>query len=94
MALDANDSALVTIFDTERETEALVIKGLLESAGIEALVASLDSPQDVFPGVGGVVVQVSPEHADEAKAVIAEYRAHPVEDSDSADSEPVEGSST
>jgi hypothetical protein len=89
MALDANDSGLVTVFDSERETEALVVKGLLESAGIEALVASLDSPQDVFPGVGGVVVQVAPEQAGEARAIIADYRAHPVEDSETAE----EGSS-
>ena len=82
MALDANDSGLVTVFDTERETEALVVKGLLESAGIEALIASLDSPQDVFPGVGGVVVQVAPEQAAEAQAIIAEFRARPAEDSE------------
>ncbi len=82
MALEANDSALVTVFDTERETEALVVKGLLESAGIEALIISLDSPQDVFPGVGGVVVQVTREQAAEAQAIIAEYRAHPAEDSE------------
>jgi p-aminobenzoyl-glutamate transporter AbgT len=86
MALKANDSALVTVFDTERETEALVVKGLLESAGIETLIVSLDSPQDVFPGVGGVVVQVTQEQAAEAQAIIAEYRAHPVEDSEAAES--------
>ena len=82
MAIGANNSALVTVFDTERETEALVVKGLLESAGIEALIISRDSPQDVFPGVGGVVVQVTPEQAAEAQAIIAEYRAHPAEDSE------------
>jgi len=82
MAIEANDSALVTVFDTERETEALMVKGLLESAGIEALIISLDSPQDVFPGVGGVIVQVTPEQAAEAQAIIAEYRAHPAEDSE------------
>jgi hypothetical protein len=85
MALEAKNSGLVTVFDTERETEALMVKGLLESAGIEALVASLDSPQDVFPGVGGVRIQVTPEQADEAKAVIAEYREHPAEDSELTD---------
>jgi len=82
MAIEANNSALVTVFDTERETEALVVKGLLESAGIEALIISRDSPQDVFPGVGGVVVQVTQEQAAEAQAIIAEYRAHPAEDSE------------
>jgi len=82
MAIEANNSALVTVFDTERETEALVVKGLLESAGIEALIISRDSPQDVFPGVGGVVVQVTQDQAAEAQAIIAEYRAHPAEDSE------------
>jgi len=88
MALEANDSTLTTVFDTERESEALVVKGLLDSAGIEAVVTSLDSPQDVFTGVGGVVVQVAPEQAEEARAIIADYRSRPVEDS-----EFVEGSS-
>ena len=85
MAIEANDSALVTVFDTERETEALMVKGLLKSAGIEALIISLDSPQDVFPGVGGVIVQVTPEQAAEAQAIIAEYRAHPAEDSEATE---------
>ena len=82
MALGKNDSGLVIVFDTERETEALMVQGLLETAGIEALITSLDSPQDVFPGLGGVVVQVTPEQAAEAQAIIAEYRAHPAEDSE------------
>jgi hypothetical protein len=85
MALEANDSTLTTIFGTERESEALVIKGLLDSAGIEAVVTSLDSPQDVMPGIGGVVVQVSPEQAEEARAIIADYRNHPIEDSEFAE---------
>ena len=82
MALDANDSSLVTVFDTERETEAQVVKGLLDSAGIESVIVSLDSPQDVFPGVGGVVVQVTPEQAEEAQAIIADYRTNPIQDSE------------
>ena len=85
MALDANDSTLTTIFGTERESEALVIKGLLDSAGIEAVVTSLDSPQDVMTGIGGVVVQVAPEQAEEARAIIADYRNHPIEDSEFAE---------
>jgi hypothetical protein len=85
MALDANDSTRTTVFDTERESEALVVKGLLDSAGIEAVVTSLDSPQDVLPGVGGVVVQVAPQQAEEARAIIADYRTHPIEDSEFAE---------
>jgi hypothetical protein len=85
MALDANDSTLTTVFDTERESEALVVQGLLESAGIDAVVTSLDSPQDLLPGVGGVVVQVAPEQAEEARTIIADYRNRPIEDSEFAE---------
>jgi hypothetical protein len=48
-------------------------------------VTSLDSPQDVLPGVGGVVVQVAPQQAEEARAIIADYRTHPIEDSEFAE---------
>ena len=82
MALDANESELETVFDTERESEAMVVKGLLDSAGIESVILSLDSPQDLFPGVGGVVVQVAPEQVADAKAIIDDYRNRPVSESD------------
>ncbi len=71
------NSELVEIFDTQQETEAMVIQGLLDSAGIESLMTNLDAPQDVLPGVGGVVLRVSPQDADEAKRVIAEYQNNP-----------------
>jgi hypothetical protein len=66
---------LVQVFDTSEETEALVIQGLLESAGIESLVVGLDAPQDILPGVGGIVVRVPAEMADQARMLIEEYRA-------------------
>ncbi len=66
---------LVIVFDTQEESEAWVVKSLLESAGIEALITGLDAPQDVLPGVGGVVVRVNPDQADEARQIIEDYRA-------------------
>ncbi len=74
MATNENNEGLVKIFDTEQESEALVVRGLLESAGIQALIVSLDAPQDILPGVGGVVVQVAPEDAEKAKQLIKDYR--------------------
>lgn len=71
------DPELVTVFDTQQESEAWVIQSLLASVGIEAIVANLQAPQDVLPGVGGVMVQVNPAQADEARAVIDEYRNTP-----------------
>jgi hypothetical protein len=74
------NTELVEIFDTQQESEALVIQGLLDSAGIESLMTNLDAPQDVLPGVGGVVLRVAPDVAEEAKRVIAEYQANPTGD--------------
>lgn len=62
---------MVDVFDTQQESEAWVVKGLLESAGIDAVEVSLDAPQDVLPGVGGVVIRVPPQQAEEARAIIA-----------------------
>ncbi len=66
---------LVDVFGTKEESEALVVSGLLETAGIDCLVTALDAPQDVLPGVGGVVVRVAAEQAEEARRVIEEYRS-------------------
>lgn len=79
MAREPND-VLEKVFDTDQESEAMVVKGLLESAGIDAIISSLDAPQDVLPGVGGVVVQVRPEQAEEARRVMEEYRTSALTD--------------
>lgn len=70
---------LVRVFDTEQESEAMVVRGLLESAGIDCDVTALDAPQDILPGVGGTVILVREEDADEARRVIEEYRKSPDE---------------
>ncbi len=77
MATGTPDSELVKVFDSEQESEAMVVKALLESQGIETLMTSLDAPQEVLPGVGGVILQVSPTDADRAMQVIDEYRNAP-----------------
>src|SRR5205809_6415323 len=41
---------LVRVFDTQQESEALVVRGLLESAGIDSDVTSLDAQQAILPG--------------------------------------------
>ena len=65
---------LVEIFDTDQESEAMVVRGLLESAGIETIQTGLDAPQDILPGVGGVVLRVPASQAEEARQLIQEYR--------------------
>jgi len=58
---------LLKVFDTEQETEAMVVKGLLESAGIDVDLKSIDAVQETFPGVGGSIILVREEDAGEAK---------------------------
>ena len=78
------DPELVEVFDTMQESEAMVVQGLLTSAGIESVIANLQAPQDVFPGVGGISVRVSPAQEDEARRLIDDYRANGASDDDSA----------
>ena len=78
---------LVKVFDGEQETEALVIRGLLESAGIESIVRSRDTQQEVFP-VGGVMVLVREEQADEARQLIEEYREDAANDPEFSEEPP------
>lgn len=73
---------LVKVFDSEEETEAMVVKGLLESAGIESDLTSAAFLQDMFPGLGGMIILVREEDADEARRVIAEQRQTPAADDD------------
>src|ERR1043166_9107321 len=65
---------LVEVLDTKEESEALVVRGLLQSAGIEALVSYLEAPQDVLPGVGGIVVRVRAGAAEDARTLTETYR--------------------
>lgn len=73
---------LVKVFDSEQETEAMVVKGLLDSAGIESDLASASFLQDAFPGLGGMIILVREEDAAKARNVIAEYRRQPGDSGD------------
>jgi hypothetical protein len=75
---------LLKIFDTEQESEAIVVQGLLESAGIESDLKSIDAVQNAFPGVGGTVLLVREEDAPEAEKIIDAYRKLPPLDDETA----------
>jgi len=77
---DPNEK-LVKVFDSEEESEALVVKGLLDSAGIENDLASASLLQDAFPGMGGMIILVREEDAAKARSLIEEYR-RPADGSD------------
>jgi len=73
---DPNEK-LVKVFDSEQESEAMVVKGLLDSAGIDSDLTSVDAIQDMFPGVGGTVILVRQEDAGQARQLIEDYRRSP-----------------
>jgi hypothetical protein len=87
---DPNEN-LVKIFDTEQESEAMVVNGLLESAGIDCDMTALSAPQDTFPGVGGTIILVREEDAARAKQVIAEFQQSPAAGDDECSGETAEG---
>ena len=70
---DPNEK-LVKAFDSEDESEALVVKGLLDSAGIESDLTSGSFLQDAFPGLGGMLILVREDDGEKARKLIAESR--------------------
>src|SRR5579862_8119581 len=71
---DPNEK-LVKVFGSEQESEAMVVKGLLESAGIESDLTSASLLQDAFPGLGGMIILVREEDAEQARALITSRAA-------------------
>jgi hypothetical protein len=67
---------LVRVFDTDEDTEALVVKGLLDSAGIDAEIRGVDNTQDVLP-IGGTVIVVRAEDERAARQLLEDYRRSP-----------------
>jgi hypothetical protein len=81
---DPNEK-LLKVFDTEREPEALMVQGLLDSAGITSDLKAIDVAQDAFPGLGGVQLLVRQEDAEEATKIIEAYRQSPPVDDETAE---------
>ncbi len=81
---DPNEK-LAKVFDTELEPEALMVQGLLDSAGITSDLRATDLTQDAFPGLGGVQILVREEDAEEAARIIESYRQSPPLDDETAD---------
>ena len=86
---DPNEK-LVKVFDSEQESEALVVKGLLDSAGIDSDLTSASLLQDAFPGLGGMLILVREEDAETARRLIAEGRMSRVDEDETAEIQIIE----
>jgi hypothetical protein len=65
------------VFATMFQDEALVVKSLIESTGIQAEISSehfIDVYPVFFPQEGGIKIVVSEEDAEDARAVVVQYR--------------------
>ena len=82
---DPNEK-LVRVFNSELESEAMVVRGLLDSVGIDSEVTGLENSPDVLP-VGGFAVLVREEDAAKAQELIVEYRRSPDEEQAETDDE-------
>ena len=72
---------LVVVFNSVDESEVLVVKSLLEGEGIECLMTG-EVPQNILPGVGGWVIQVPPDQAEDALELIKQERIGATADAD------------
>lgn len=76
---------LVKVFDSEEDSEALVVKGLLDSAGIDSDLTAAAMVQETFPGLGGTIILVRQEDAEAATRLIEEYRRSGISDDETAE---------
>jgi hypothetical protein len=68
---------MAEVFATMFQDEALVVKSLLESTGLEAEISSehfIDVYPVFFPQEGGIKIVVADEDREDALAVIEQYR--------------------
>jgi len=68
---------LARVFVTEQESEALVVRGLLESAGIDCQLGDSENSPDVLLGAVGILVRE--EDAERARQLIAESQRSPAQ---------------
>jgi hypothetical protein len=73
---------LVKVLDAATEAEALVVKGLLESAGIDSDLTAAEDADIVHRvrGLGGTDLLVREEDAEEARRLIAAQQQTPLAD--------------
>jgi hypothetical protein len=68
---------MAEVYATMFQDEALVVKSLLESTGIEAEISSehfMEVYPVFFPTEGGIKILVAEEDEEDARAVVAQFR--------------------
>lgn len=84
MTDDPTNENVVVVHYAGTWTEAMVIRGLLESAGIASPASTFTDPyplRESPKGTHGAEIQVLASQAEEARKIIADYLAHAPEES-------------
>ncbi len=80
---------LVTVFETNDDSEAMVVRSLLESSGMDVLFQTTEAPAGVFPfssmPLGHIRLEVIESQAEEALRLIVDSRRGGPEDADRAE---------
>lgn len=83
------DEQLDVVFTTNDDSEALVVRGLLESNGLEVAMSTPEAPIGVFPisssDLGRVRLLVRAERAEEARRIISDSEFEGPEAADEAE---------
>lgn len=86
-----NREAFVDVFDTNDDSESMVVRGLLEASGMEVLLTSVESSAGLFPfrngPLGHMRLQVFESDAEAARQIIAQYRQAGQQEMDAAEKE-------
>ena len=86
-----NRETLVDVFDTNDDSESMVVRALLEASNIEVLLTSMESTAGIFPfsnaPLGHMRLQVFESDAAEARQIIAQYRKAGQQEMDAAGDE-------
>jgi len=68
---------MIVVYDAANQVEAHMIVHLLQQANMDAQIDGefLQGAMGELPAAGNIRVRVSPQHADEARQIIAEWEA-------------------
>lgn len=85
-----NEEKLIDLMVTQSETEANIVRGILEDAGIHCVLIT-PVPHNIYPftvdGLASIRIKVLDSHLEAAQTLLDDYKSHPesANDEDSGD---------
>lgn len=90
-----NEGKLVDLMVTQSETEANIVRGILEDSGIHCVLIT-PVPHNIYPftvdGLASIRIKVLDSQSEAAQALLDDYRSHPEPANDEDPEKLIEGS--